>query len=177
MYADVLVEYGAKALDRTFTYIIPKELKGSIKVGIKVIVPFGNTTINGFVIKIKEISETTNLKEIIEIPKQNFILNEELLSLGKYIKETTLCSLISAYQCMLPSSMKVKTIKSNYQKYQEYLKIINKDKVLDYINNNKKAVKQIELLKRLLNNEKVLKQEYSSLIINKLITLNLISIE
>ena len=177
MYADVLVEYGAKALDRTFTYIIPKELKGSIKVGIKVVVPFGNTTINGFVIKIKEISETTNLKEIIEIPKQNFILNEELLSLGKYIKETTLCSLISAYQCMLPSSMKVKTIKSNYQKYQEYLKIIDKDKVLEYINNNKKATKQIELLKRLLNNGKVLKQEYSSSIVNKLLVLNLISIE
>ena len=177
MYADVLVEYGAKALDKTFTYIIPDKLKNDLKVGMKVIVPFGNTTINGFVINIKNTIDNDNLKEIIDMPKQNFILNEELLSLGQYIKETTLCSLISSYQCMLPSSMKVKTIKNDYQKYKEYLVILNRAKALEYINNNSRAVKQNELLKRLLNNERVLKKDYSLVIINKLLDLKLINIE
>ena len=171
MYAEVLVEYGAKSLDRQFTYIIPDRLTDKIKVGMKVIVPFGKNTINGFVTNIKKQTDTENLKEIIDIPKQNFILNNELLKLGEFIKETTLCSLISAYQCMLPSSMKVKTIKSNYQKYEEYLVLNSKEKALDLIQNNKRATKQIELVNRLLTTEKVSKKEYSKNIVDKLIEL------
>ena len=178
MYAEVLVQYGAKALDREFTYIIPKYLQEELKVGMKVLVPFGNTTINGFIIKIKRVNnDVNNLKEIIKITDKDFILNDELLKLGHFIKENTLCSLIQAYQCMLPSSMKVKTIKSNYQKYNEYLEIININKVEEYINNNKRAIKQIELLNRLLNKETILKSDYSNLVVNKLLELNLIKIK
>ena len=53
MYADVLIEYNAKAIDQTFTYIIPDTLKKDLKVGMKVLVPFGNKIINGFVTLIK----------------------------------------------------------------------------------------------------------------------------
>ena len=176
MYAEVLVEYGAKALDKKFTYIIPDKFKDKLQIGMKVIVPFGSSTINGFVVNIINSTENDNLKEIVGISKQDFILNDELMKLGEYIKETTLCSLIGAYQCMLPSSMKVKTIKSDYQKYNEYLILNNKEDALSYINKNKNAKKQIELLNRLLQNEKILKNEYSSIIVKKLNDLNLISI-
>ena len=152
MYAEVLVEYGAKALDRKFTYIIPDKFKDNLQIGMKVIVPFGSTTINGFVVNIMNETENINLKEIVEISKQDFILNDELMKLGKYIKENTLCSLIQAYQCMLPSSMKVKTIKSDYQKYNEYLVLNKKEDALNYIKENKNAKKQIELLNRLFQN-------------------------
>ena len=52
--------------------------------------------------------------------------------------------------------IKIKTIKSSYQKYDEYLELINKDTAINYTNNNKRSIKQIELLNRLLNNEKIL---------------------
>ena len=38
MYGEVLVEYGVKTLDKTFTYIIPNHLKDKIQIGMKVIV-------------------------------------------------------------------------------------------------------------------------------------------
>ncbi len=177
MYAEVLTEYSAKSIDKEFTYLIPSNLQNRLKVGMKVIVPFGKTTINGFVVNIKDNTDTQNLKEIIDIQNEDFILNEELLSLGKYIKENTLCSLITAYQCMLPSSMKVKTIKSNYQKYHEYLELVSKENTLDYINNYPRRTKQLELLNRLLKSEIILKNEYNSEIINKLIDLNIIKIK
>lgn len=176
MYANILVEYGAKALDQTFTYIIPDALKDNLKVGMKVKVPFRNTLINGFVLEITNNCNNNNLKEIASITDEYFCLNKELLELGKTLKELTLCSLIQAYQAMLPSSMKIKTIKSSYQKYDEYLELINKDTAINYIENNKRSIKQIELLNRLLNNEKILKKEYSLDIIKKLVNENIIKI-
>ena len=176
MFANVLVEYGAKMVDKTFTYLIPEKLKTILKPGMKVKVPFGKTIINGFVLEIINESNNENLKEIIDITDYNFVLNEELLKLGKIIQNQTLCSLISAYQTMLPSSMKVKTITSNYQKYNEYLEIIDDKKAIDYINNNKRKLKRIELINRLLNKEKVLKKEYNNEIIKELLENNIINI-
>ena len=45
MYADVLVELKTKKIDKTFTYLIPDELKDKICVGIRVLVPFGRQTL------------------------------------------------------------------------------------------------------------------------------------
>src|SRR5574344_849466 len=174
MYAEVLIEYGAKAIDRTFTYLIPSNFLTKLKVGMKVIVPFGKQTVNGFVIKIKDTTDIADLKEIISV-NEDFILTKELLQLGFYLKETTLCSLITAYQTMLPSSLKIKTNLSNYQKYNEYLVIDESPKA--YIKQHKQAIKQIELLNRLQNKEKSLKQEYDSLIVNKLMMNHLITIK
>ena len=176
MFANVLVEYGAKMVDKSFTYLIPEKLKGVLKPGMKVKVPFGKTIINGFVLEITNESNNDNLKEIIDITDYNFVLNNELLRLGKIIQNQTLCSLISAYQTMLPSSMKVKTITSNYQKYNEYLEINDEKNAIDYINNNKRKIKRIELINRLLNKEKVLKKEYNNEIIKELLENNIIKI-
>ena len=176
MFANVLVEYGAKMVDKTFTYLIPEKLKTILKPGMKVKVPFGKTIINGFVLEIINESNNENLKEIIDITDYNFVLNDELLRLGKIIQNQTLCSLISAYQTMLPSSMKVKTITSNYQKYNEYLEINDEKNAVDYINNNKRKIKRNELINRLLNKEKVLKKEYNNEIIKELLENNIINI-
>ena len=111
MYAEVLIEYKVKSLDRTFTYIIPEHLRGILKPGMKVTVPFGlgDGTINGFVLNIKNETDLGNLKSIIAITDIELVLNEELLKLGHFLKDTYLCTLISAYQTMLPSSLKIKT--------------------------------------------------------------------
>lgn len=138
MYAEVLVEYGNKSLDKTFTYIVPSSLK--LKKGMKVLVPFGNKTINGFVINL--LNETTidyELKSIVSIVSESLILNEEMLNLGNYIKEKTLCSLITAYQTMLPSSLKVKTNNKNYELFDSYIVLNNNMDYVDrYILDNKK---------------------------------------
>ena len=122
MYADVLIEYNAKAIDQTFTYVIPESLKNELKKGMKVLVPFGNKIINGFVTNIKNsYSESYELKEIKDIVDKYFCLNEELMELGSFLQTKTLCTKISAYQTMLPSSLKVKDQKTNYTKYLVYI--------------------------------------------------------
>ena len=61
--------------------------------------PFGNKNVEGFVLKIhNDINNTLEYKYIKEIPNNDFCLNEELLSLGKYLSDSLLCTLISCYQ-------------------------------------------------------------------------------
>ena len=159
MYADVLIEYNSKAVDQTFTYIIPNSLKDIIRVGMKVTVPFANRIINGFVTNIKEkYEEEYSLKEIASVVDEYFCLNKELLEMGTFLQSKTLCTKIAAYQTMLPSSLKVKEQKTDYSKYLTYIEL-NKDEdtIKEYISNNKRSLKQNELLLLLLEEKKILK--------------------
>ena len=52
MTIEVLVELKLKKIDKTFTYSVPQNLEEQIKVGIRVLVPFGKQKLEGFVLKI-----------------------------------------------------------------------------------------------------------------------------
>jgi primosomal protein N' (replication factor Y) len=54
MVAKVLVEIKAGRIDKTFTYSIPKALEDKIKVGIRVLVPFGRQMVEGVVLEISD---------------------------------------------------------------------------------------------------------------------------
>ncbi len=169
MYADVLISYEVKSLDKTFTYLIPDNL--NIKVGMKVKVPFGKKKINGFVLNIKN-SYTDNyeLKEIDSVVDENFILNKELLQLGNFLKNKTLCSLMTAYETMLPKGFKARSIKTDYKSFDTYL-ILNQSELFikEYISKNERYENQIIILEDLLSQDKVLKREYNISSINTLI--------
>ena len=176
MYAEVLVQYGVKSLDHTFTYIIPESLKNELQVGMKVYVPFGNQEINGFVTKIKNETDTSDLKEIIRIVSNELKLNDELLELGKYIKDKTLCSLISAYQTMLPTSLKVNNSKETYELKKTYI-VLNKGINIDeYIENNKRSKKQLELIE-LLKTSRPLKKDINCSALKILLDNNIVKEE
>ncbi len=124
MIAGVLVEISNKNVDKIFDYLVPKCLEDKIKVGLRVIAPFGNMTISGFILEIKEKQETKyQLKEILEVKDNDIILTEELLELGKIVSQTTLSTLISAYQTMLPKALKAKKENTVNKKYDTFYKL------------------------------------------------------
>lgn len=152
MYADVLVELKAKRIDQTFTYKIPDNIKNTIKVGVRVQVPFGKQILEGFVLKIKNEYELEyELKEIISQIDENPVLNSELLELGKYMSKKYLCNLITCYQTMLPSALKAKNNFVIPKKYLTYI-VLKKET----IGKNESQNKIIELVKK---NKKVLKSD------------------
>ncbi len=111
MIAGVIVDVPAMGTDKTFDYRIPEHLEEVISIGMRVVVPFGPRKLTGFVIALKDTSEHNRLKKIEDIVDPSPILNRELIELGKWIAENTLCFLHSAYQSMLPAAMKM-----NYSK-------------------------------------------------------------
>ena len=121
MYAEILIEYPTKKIDKYFTYKIPLALKDIINIGMKVKVPFGTKIINGFVMNIlNDFDNEYELKEIVDVIDKELVLNDELMGLGKYIQEKTLCPLISSYQTMLPGSLKIKNNDTNYNFYKTF---------------------------------------------------------
>src|SRR5699024_1317865 len=106
------------------SYKIPSSLQDKLKVGMKVMVPFNNRLVHGIVLKItNKYDGDYDLKEIARVEDDFLVLNEELLRLGKYMQELTLCNLITAYQTMLPSALKVKEQKVDYQEYDLFIKL------------------------------------------------------
>lgn len=162
MFAYCVIEYPVKTLDKMFTYLIPDILKDKLKVGMKVLVPFGSSVVHGIVLDINDsYQDDYELKEIIRIEDEFLVLNKELLSLGKYLKESTLCNLITAYQTMLPSALKIKNQKSDYNLYEKFVVLNSKDNViLEYINTHRG--KKVEILERLLEQKEINKKEFDS---------------
>ena len=182
MKIGVLIELEAETLDKIFTYNVPKNLIDKIKLGVRVLVPFGRQTIEGFIVKIYKDTDTVisefEVKNIISVIDDIQILNEELMNIGKYISDTCICKLITAYQAMLPSAYKAK-VKNEYKpKTIKYI-LLNKDidTINKYIDNNKRAKKQIELLSCLINNNRLEKTLFDSSIVKTLLNKDLIKIE
>ncbi|QCJ42008.1 primosomal protein N' [Bacillus sp. S3] len=106
--ASVIVDVPTKQTDRSFDYLIPEQWRGVIQPGMRVIVPFGPRNIQGFVCELKAESEFKKLREIIEPMDLEPVLNPELLELGSWLTENTLCFKIFSYQVMLPAALKAK---------------------------------------------------------------------
>ena len=166
MVVSVLVEIKFKQKEKTFDYNVPSTLKDKIAIGKRVLVPFSNRKLEGFIIKIKDDS-IYNLKEIISILDEEPILNEELLLLGKQISDETVSNLMSVYQTMLPKAYKA-NIKSNVSiKMDTYIQLISNDSALEFLSRSK-AKKQNEIVNDLLNNGILLKNKYSNSLVKTL---------
>lgn len=176
MYAKVLTEIGAKNVDKTFLYRIPSNLESSVSKGKRVKIPFGNRYLEGFVIGItSSLEENIKVKDILEVIDEKAILNEELLLLGKYIADKTLCSLITAYQTMLPKALKA-NIKINMKPIKEKYLLLNKNKDIDSYLKNCSYKSQVEILNK-LKEEKEVKIDKLTSSINTLIKKDLIYLE
>ena len=148
MTCNCLVELSHVFLEKTFTYLVPDSLKEDIKVGMRVEVPFGKQLLEAFVMEISnDICDTSNLKEIVRLVDTYPVLNDELISLGKFIKNTTLSSLMASYQVMLPKALKAKNKVNMQIKKEKYIKLNNDISLEDY-KFNESQVKIINILKK-----------------------------
>lgn len=166
MTVNVLVELSNRNIDKYFTYNVPKNLESKVKVGIRVKVPFGKQKLEGFIMEIEDNKNVKDieLKDIYEIVDEDIILNDELLKLGHYIKEKTLCTLISAYQSMLPKALKAQNKTSISKSYTKLIKlnpslIDSKDIKL----NDKQRIILNEVKKGVVKKEELKKISISSL--------------
>ena len=165
MYAKVIVEIGAKKLDKTFMYRVPSSLMNKIGVGYRVKVPFGNRSLEGFVLEIVKDNDLVTeyeVRDILEVIDSYQVLNDEMLKLGKYISEVTLCSLIMAYQLMLPKALKASEKTNIKIKMIKYMSLnVSKEEVRKYLDKCR-FEGQREIIEQLLGEDRVVVTKMSS---------------
>lgn len=110
--AQVFVEHPIMHLDHTFTYACDGF---SVQRGVRVQVPFGKTSIIGFVMQVETITEQQaagygfTIRPIDKVIDEEPLLNEELFALGEWMAKTCIVPMISCFQCMLPAKLKPKS--------------------------------------------------------------------
>ena len=159
MVVGVLVEISNQNVDRIFDYLVPASLENSVKIGVRVNVPFGRMTLEGFILEIKkDKSIDRELKEIFDILDDDVVLSNELLTLGKKMQKDTLASLISCYQVMLPKALKAKKGHNVSIKYDTFYRLNP-----DYDMNLKFTSQQLKILSLVKKQDLVLKKDLLSI--------------
>jgi primosomal protein N' (replication factor Y) len=93
--AEVFLNQKNKRIDHPYDYIIPPDLEAEIKVGMRVIVPFGkgNNQVEAIVILVKETTDYQGkIKVISRCIDREPVLNKDQIELCRWIK-ATYCSL------------------------------------------------------------------------------------
>lgn len=151
MVAEVIINSIAKDLNRTFDYVIPEDIKDNVKIGSRVLVPFGARKIaEGFIINIKKESKFAN-KEIKKV--EDTLISEKQISLAKLMARRYFCNISDCIRIMLPPGSglagKAKEKTSNFV----YLKKDIEEIEFLIETNQIKSEKHIKLLKFLEENE------------------------
>ena len=156
MIAEVILNSNAKQLNKVFDYKIPVNLSSKVKIGSRVLVPFGNrkTLDEGFVVNIKETSEF-EVKEIQTVDETEYIFKENI-KLAKWMANRYFCNVSDCIKLMLPPGTTTKIIENRVKEKTVSFVYLKKDaeEINEEIENKKiKSEKQIRLLKFLIQND------------------------
>lgn len=179
MVALVQLEIKAKGLNKPFTYLIPTELKKSVAVGKRVLVPFGPREIAGFIVSLEN-NHTAKyeLKPIIKILDEDVILNDELSGIVDLIVDNTLCNKSKVIETILPKGLHANHKTNVTRKYKNIVKLkVTKEKLKDYLEHNTLGYQQTNLLNELLTKEEIDKSSYAPSSYKRLVKDNIISFD
>jgi len=138
---EVVINNPSRNVDKVFHYFIPTDKAEQVKVGVRVLVPFGgsNKKVEAFVINITDYTEIPHLKPISDVIDGSPLFNEKMIQLAQWMKKQYLCTLYEALKVIMPPGIGLKM--------QEWVKMNEKaDK--EYINSN---IKNSKLQKRIVN--------------------------
>ena len=156
MIVEVIVNSSVKNLNKSFDYIVPKEMEKEIKIGARVFVPFGRIKLQeAYVINIKEKSEFAN-KKILKI--EDYILSKEHITLAKLMANRYFCNISDCIKLMLPPGNSKKDINSRTkEKKINFVELAQtKEKIKNDLEKNLiRTDKQKKVLNFLLENDKV----------------------
>ena len=153
MIAQVIINSNVKNLNRIFDYNVPSKMQGTICVGDRVLVPFGNkkTYEEGFIVGLKENTQY-KVKDIAKI-QEGIKLTEENIDLAKLMARRYFCNISDCIKLMLPPGTLNKNIDSRV-----------KDKTLNFVY----LKKDIEEIEEDIEN-KIIKSEKQKRVLNFLI--------
>ncbi len=110
LFAKIIIDQDAKALDKIFEYSVPQNF--AVEVGQRVLVPFGNRTLQGFVVELCEQSEydPSKVKPIAQKIEDFPVIKKEMLQLMFEMADKLHLKLASILRLFLPSEMRTDSV-------------------------------------------------------------------
>ena len=117
MIAEIVVDITTSMLDRIFDYEVPENLE--VSVGDRVLIPFANRKVQGYVINLKQTSgyDKSKLKQIISKLDAQPLLSQNNLRLCFFMKENFFLRLIDVIKLCLPPLVVSGKVKDKIQEY------------------------------------------------------------
>jgi len=113
LFAEVIVANKCKETDRTYSYLIPKEMEDKVMVGSRVIVPFGmgNKQLEGYVLAIKDSIDfnISRIKPLVRALDDEPVMSPQLVELAKWMKNKYMSYYIDAIHAIVPSPVRTKS--------------------------------------------------------------------
>ncbi len=109
--AQVLVNIPTKSINKAFSYIIPVHLD-FIDIGWRVIVPFGNRKLEGFIIGVTDEEDVSHfdLKPILDRLDDTVWFDDHMMQTARWISEYYVCNLVDAMRLFIPGKSGVKSV-------------------------------------------------------------------
>ncbi len=117
-YANIIVDISHEKLDKTFQYLIPDDLRGSLQPGALVCVPFGggNRLINGYVLEVTDRPEfpEERMKYLQKVITDDTLVESKLIQLAWWMKQNYGATMITALKTVLPIKKQMKPKEKKY---------------------------------------------------------------
>lgn len=173
MIAEVIVDVTSSEVDKVFDYLSDDKYL----LGQRVLVPFGNRKIEGYIINFKEKSdyEFSKLKNIIKSLDDYAVITQEMLNLSKFMCKKYNLRIIDTLRLFLPAGIRGDKVKITIKKTARLNDFTNVDKI------RKNAKNQLAIIEYLKQNKEedliTLNNKFGNDSVKKLISLGILQVE
>ena len=147
MFAQVIVDLSAEAVDKRFTYAVPEGM--TVQPGHLVTVPFGPRTLDGFVVSLSENCdlEPDRIRPILRLARPEPVVLPDLMELAEWMHLRYVCNLVDALRLMIPAEMRGGRVRERTRRYARLN--LAEDEVAAFRAANPRAIRQLEIVERL----------------------------
>ena len=147
MYAQVVVDLSAEAVDRLFTYSVPQGM--DVVPGQLVAVPFGNRTLEGFVVSLSGNCSLApeRVRPLLRVVREEPVILPDLLELAEWMHLRYVCNLVDALRLMIPAEMRGGRVRERTRRYARL--VLSEEALSAFREGNRRAPKQLEMIERL----------------------------
>ncbi len=156
-YAEVIVDLNVRRTDRPYYYAVPDFLWEKVGIGSRVLVPFNQRRVTGYVVGFGSPGEElgSKIKEIAGLAGEEPVFTGEMLALARWLSENYLCTMAEAFGCMLAPSFLAKGLKLK----NIVRPAVGKEEIEKVFGELNKAPKQLAVMKKALEAPGLTKQE------------------
>mgnify|MGYP000875660745 CR=1 FL=1 len=109
LYAEIIVDLAVRKTDRVFHYAVPKKFENVLQIGARVLVPFRERCLAGYVVGFGAPESQVNIREVAGVLDEEPVFSPELLELARWMSESYLCSTAEALQRIISPRLQVKS--------------------------------------------------------------------